>query len=229
MADYKVKLNPFTGQLQLVLDETSIGILNFEPGVPTVADLPLIGNHKNDARIVNDTHHLYVWDGAAWQDEGDIIDIDWAAITGKPTSPVADIDDAVSKRHTQNTDQKLDEGGANEVIVADIKDAVDKRHEHLNKALLDTYTQLEIDLADAVDKKHSQNTDVALRTDKLTVDASGNTEIVGELKIKVYSQDAEPTLGADQRLAIWIDTDDSNKVYLIFRRGTDDQVSVELS
>lgn len=87
----------------------------------------------------------------------------------------------------------------------------------------------ESNLEDAVDKKHSQNTDVALRTDKLTVDASGNTEIVGELKIKVYSQDAEPTLGADQRLAIWIDTDDSNKVYLIFRRGTDDQVSVELS
>jgi len=39
----------------------------------------------------------------------------------------------------------------------------------------------ESNLEDAVDKKHSQNTDVALRTDKLTVDASGNTEIVGKL------------------------------------------------
>jgi len=37
---------------------------------------------------------------------------------------VADIKDAVDKKHTQNTDQKLDEGGVNEVVVADISDAV---------------------------------------------------------------------------------------------------------
>lgn len=37
---------------------------------------------------------------------------------------VADVSDAVDKKHTQNTDQKLDEGGVNEVDVADIKDAV---------------------------------------------------------------------------------------------------------
>jgi len=37
---------------------------------------------------------------------------------------VADIKDAVDKKHIQNTDQKLDEGGANEVAVADVSDAV---------------------------------------------------------------------------------------------------------
>jgi hypothetical protein len=42
---------------------------------------------------------------------------------------VADIDDAVSKKHTQNTDQKLDESGINEVSVIDVKNAVDNRHE----------------------------------------------------------------------------------------------------
>jgi len=38
------------------------------------------------------------------------------------------LDDAVSKKHTQNTDQYLDFGGANQVTVADAKDAVAKKH-----------------------------------------------------------------------------------------------------
>ena len=50
-----------------------------------------------------------------------------------------------------------------------------------------------------------------------------------EIKIKVYSQTTEPTLSADSKMAMWIDTDDANKVYLIFRRGTSDQVKVELA
>ena len=53
--------------------------------------------------------------------------------------------------------------------------------------------------------------------------------IVGEFSMKVYSQAAEPTLGDDNRLAMWIDTDDSNKVFLLFRRGAGDHVSVELA
>lgn len=50
-----------------------------------------------------------------------------------------------------------------------------------------------------------------------------------EIKIKVYSQDDEPTLGADQKLAMWIDTNDANRVRMIFRRGVGDQTSVELT
>jgi len=434
MGKYRAKLNPFTGTLQLVND---IGTLFFKESVPAYANLPITGNSKNDARITDDTGHLYVWsldvpDGALtdWIDQGDIIDLKWAAIEGKPSSAVADIDDAVAKRHTQNsdtklaegtgnevtaanakdavdkkhtqgTDQGLDTGGLNQSTAADVKDAVDKKHAHLNKIVLDaiqealttalknaydgavadshthsnkvtldaiqeafttalknaydscvanehthankttldnieeafttalksaydscvtnehTHTNKTVldsiqealttalktaydgavshaaltsgnphnvnksdvglgnvddkseatiitdvkadpdiddaldkkhsqgtdqkldegginevavaDVADAISKKHSQNTDEALRTDKLTVDVSGNTEIAGELKIKVYSQDAEPTLGADQRLAMWIDTNDSNRVYFIFRRGVGDQVLVELS
>uniref|UniRef100_A0A6M3J0Y6 Putative tail protein n=1 Tax=viral metagenome TaxID=1070528 RepID=A0A6M3J0Y6_9ZZZZ len=40
----------------------------------------------------------------------------------------ADVADAISKKHTQGTDQGLDTGGANAVVVADIKDAVTKKH-----------------------------------------------------------------------------------------------------
>lgn len=36
-----------------------------------------------------------------------------------------EVDDAVEKRHTQNTDTKLDEGGANEVTAAEIRSEID--------------------------------------------------------------------------------------------------------
>jgi len=120
-SEYKVKLNPFTGQLQLV--PTNI-VLAFKAGVASQASLPLSGNAKGDARIANDTGHLYVWSIEAatglltdWADAGDIVDLNWSAISGKPSSSVADIDDAVTKKHTQNTDTILDEGGANEISV----------------------------------------------------------------------------------------------------------------
>jgi len=45
----------------------------------------------------------------------------------------------------------------------------------------------------------------------------------------VYSQDGEPTLDTDHKMCIWIDTDDSDRVYLVFRRGSADQVKIELA
>ncbi|MHA2012789.1 MAG: hypothetical protein ACTSWG_10520 [Candidatus Helarchaeota archaeon] len=123
MSTYNNKFNPFTGMLQKVLDANSVNALTWKPSVATSDDLPALGNSKNDARLTDDTQHLYVWDGSAWQDQGDILDINWSAINGKPSSSVSDIDDAVTKKHTQNTDTKLDEGGANEVSASQAKDA----------------------------------------------------------------------------------------------------------
>lgn len=58
-----------------------------------------------------------------------------------------------------------------------------------------------------------------------------NTRLLinGDFGIKVYSQDAEPTLGADNYMCIWKDTNDSNRIYLLFRRGNADHVKVELT
>jgi len=50
-----------------------------------------------------------------------------------------------------------------------------------------------------------------------------------DLVLKAYEQDDEPTLDTDNKAAIWIDTNDSNRVYLVFRRGSGDQVKVELT
>ncbi len=62
-----------------------------------------------------------------------------------------------------------------------------------------------------------------------TNNITGDLAVIGELTIKVYSQDAEPTLDTDNKLAMWIDTNDSSRTYLVFRRGTGDQVKVELT
>ena len=57
--------------------------------------------------------------------------------------PNLDTTDTINKKHTQGTDQKLDEGGGNEVAVADIKDAVDKKHSNSLDHTQDTDTQLD--------------------------------------------------------------------------------------
>lgn len=49
-----------------------------------------------------------------------------------------------------------------------------------------------------------------------------------DLMIKTYSQSTEPILDTDNKAAFWINTDDST-VYLVFRRGDDDQVKIELT
>jgi hypothetical protein len=140
--EFKAKLNPFSGQLQLV--PTNI-VLAFKAGVAAQANLPLTGNAKGDARVANDTGHLYVWSLEAtsglltdWIDAGDIVDIDWSVITNKPSSSVVNIDDAVSKKHVQGTDQGLDTDGVNATTAAQVKQAVTDDHTHTNKTILDS-------------------------------------------------------------------------------------------
>jgi len=52
--------------------------------------------------------------------------------------------------------ESIDDGVGNSATASEIKGAVDDSHIHSNKALLDTYTQIEVDLADAVTKKHTR-------------------------------------------------------------------------
>jgi len=214
MSFYKTKVNKFTGLLQQVFNGS---IVSIKAGVASQAALPLSGNAKGDARISADNGHLYIWtsdeisgDLSDWDDNGDIIDVVWAAISGKPTSAVDDIDDAVTKKHTQGTDQKLDEGGANEVNVADVKDAVDKKHiqgtdqslgqmesnvdmnshkltglsvpSSVGDSVRATTKITESNLEDSIDKKHTQDTDSKL-------DDGGNDEVsANEIRINVFNQ-----------------------------------------
>jgi len=144
MASYKSVLNPHTGRLTVIRSDSAF---HLKESVPTYNDLPVTGNTENDVRITEDTDKMYTWGIASssgvladWKEIGSATSVNWDAITGKPSSTPIDIDDAVSKKHTQNTDTILDEGGANEVAVSDIKDAVDEKHTHSNKAQLDLVT-----------------------------------------------------------------------------------------
>lgn len=117
---YKFLFNPLSNRFDYVVDSS---LLTFKEGVSTYTSLPTTGNSKNDGRIANDTGHLYVWSLEAttgaltdWTDQGDIFDIDWSAITNKPSSSVADIDDAVSKKHSQNTDNILQIHSATDIV-----------------------------------------------------------------------------------------------------------------
>ena len=115
---------------------------------------------------------------------------------------VADIEDAILKKHTQNTDQYLDEGGTNQVAVTDAKDAVDKKHTQGSDTTLGTMTAdvnmdshkltslsvpasngdsiratakiTEALLESATDLKHTQNTDTGTTSTTFQID-SGNT------------------------------------------------------
>ena len=71
---------------------------------------------------------------------------------------------------------------------------------------------------------------------KLTVVSDGeilveapDINLQGDVNLNTYRQDAEPTINADDESAIWVDTNDSDRVWLLFRRGTGDQVKVELT
>ena len=116
MSQYKYALNKRTGAFNLVPST----IIVFKASVVNYAALPLVGNTIGDARITEDTDHWYSWDGSVWNDQGVFIAANWSNINGSPSSAVADIDDAVTKRHPQNTDQYLDFGGANQIGVTEV-------------------------------------------------------------------------------------------------------------
>lgn len=53
----------------------------------------------------------------------------------------------------------------------------------------------------------------------------GSTDLI----MKMYNQAGIPTLDTDQKLAIWMDADDADKIYLVYRRNSGDQVKVQLT
>jgi len=106
MSTYRTKFNPFTKKLQWVTVGGSGSGLTFKESVPTYADLPATGNTENDARIVNDTQHLYVWNSSAWIDQGDFININWGSIGGT-LSDQTDLKDELDSLEN-SIDEKLD-------------------------------------------------------------------------------------------------------------------------
>jgi len=173
MGLFRQKLNPISGQFNLVPTGT---IITFKDGVANAAALPSSGNTLNDARITNDTGHLYVWSGTTWVDQGDVINLTWSAIDGKPTSSVANIDDAVYKKHSnsldhaQGTDQGLDTGGTNAVTAAQAKTGYS--HSQVAHAPSDAVSlatvKADTDIDNAIDNTHAPHSDDQVIPDQLS-------------------------------------------------------------
>jgi len=116
MSLYEFKYNPLTKSRDYVLKE---GSLHYKGSVDTYNDLPVAGMTEGDMYFTKDNDQLYVWKIATatgalsdYDNIGAVSEIDWSGITNKPSSSVANIDDAVGKKHDQNTDTKLLTTGA---------------------------------------------------------------------------------------------------------------------
>lgn len=85
---------------------------------PTGAWYVYVKDATGDATVASGGA-TYLWDTStsAWVkiSEAESLDISltWSALSGKPTSSVADIDDAVTKRHTHANKTELDKIGEN--------------------------------------------------------------------------------------------------------------------
>lgn len=94
--------------IEVVADITARNALN-----PTKNTLVLVLNATGDVTVASGSA-LYVWVQAntSWSKISEFESLDvtltWASLTDKPTSSVANIDDAVAKRHTHSNTAVLD-------------------------------------------------------------------------------------------------------------------------
>ena len=93
----------------------------------------------------------YLWTGSAWTkvSESESIDVvlQWANITGKPTSAVADIDSAVSQRHTHSNKATLD--SIQEALTTALKSNYDTAYTHSQSAHAPSNAQKNSDITKA--------------------------------------------------------------------------------
>ncbi len=83
---------------------------------PTSTVYVYVQNATGDATVASGgATYLYNVAGSVWikvsEAESMDVTLNWSALVGKPSSPVADIDDAVAKRHTHANKTELDKIG----------------------------------------------------------------------------------------------------------------------
>jgi len=97
----------------------------------------------------------------------------------------------------------------------------------------DVYLEVERGSSTNVNLKWNETDDQWEYTDDGSTYVALNTLYINDgtqdILIKTYDQAAEPTLDTDQKACFWIDSDDSDKVYIVFRRGDRDQVKIQLT
>lgn len=84
-------------------------------------------------------------------------------------------------------------------------------------------------LADGVIKYWENDTDQSYVKTDGTTPITGAQTFNSEIKVLLYAQAAQPTMAADNFMAFWQDTDDSDKIYLLYRKTGGTVVKVLLS
>lgn len=121
--------------------------------------IPTDRSYITDGEMKGNT---YIWDGANWLLEADAdwenINLDWGNIVNRPSSSQADIDDAVTKRHTHTNKTALDKirdyGTKPEYDLgnmATLDDIADLGGGDMLKAIYDTNNNGQVDKADLAD------------------------------------------------------------------------------
>jgi len=251
-ANYLRKFNPWTKKLQWVLNAS---LLKIKGSVDTYNDLPLTGNSENDCYITKDTDKLYTWGIASpsgtlddWKDVGSTVDLEWDAIVNKPSSSVSDIDDAVSKKHTQGTDTSLGALDSNinmnshkltslsvpssngdsirattKITETNLEDSIDKKHEHSNKAQLDLVT----------DGDHDARTDNPHSVTKAQIGLTNVTDNAQVKKAPFSTDDYLPkwkgTSGDELEDSSISETDASDAVSKKHTQNTDNTITIDSS
>lgn len=127
---------------------------------------------------------------------GQILQADANGLPVDATNTNAQLTDAVSRTHTQNSDTFLDEGNVNEVTAANAKDAVDK--------------------------KHTQNSDTYLNQGGANEVTAEDAKYVTDnaLYYPDYNEADQGATGSGKSAKAYIDTIAANNATLIFRNNS---------
>ncbi len=105
---------------------------------PSVVAGTGLGHIKSGGDITVDTSGIvFVNDNSHNHGNATITDVDWSKISNKPSSTVANIDDAVNKKHSQNTDNTLTNSSANTINTTGTGNIVDFKVNNITKASID--------------------------------------------------------------------------------------------
>jgi len=146
--------------------------------------------------IATDSSKIYRDTGSSWQVIGVV---NWSDLSGKPSSSVANIDDAVNKRHTQNTDTTLTGSGANTINTTGTGNIVDFKVNGSIKSSIDNNGNFTRNAATASKLQTA-------RTISISGDITGSTTFDGNKNVSINTTLANSGVTAGTYSKVTVDS-----------------------
>jgi len=223
LTDTWIFTTPNKGTAVWVEDENVNYVYNGEHPAGSWVTMGSTLDHGNLQGLGDDDHTQYLKvDGTRAMSAG--LDMGTFAITNVGNVDGVDVSDH-SSRHENAGDDEISVAGLSGELADRQKVKLHaSTHELLGDDLVDHDNLTNYAANEHIDWTNAGAVDFSTGGDVAAVEG----HFSGEVSIKVFSQAGEPALDANNNMAIWIDTDDSNRVYLVFRRGAGDNTLVEL-